>query len=96
MQPPPVSIQSPNPLPVSCRLHIYPIEEVPKGTIPIINIDYSLELEQEIDGRWIAEVPELPGVMAYGATKNEATANVEALARTVIATRIENAPENNT
>jgi len=53
-----------------------------------MNIDYSLELEQEIDGRWIAEVPELPGVIAYGAT------NVEALAWNVIATRIENAPEN--
>lgn len=77
-------------------MHIYPIDDVPKGTIPIMNIDYSLELEQEIDGHWIAEVPELPGVMAYGATKNEATANVEALARTVIATRIENAPENKT
>ena len=36
-------------------------------------MDFSLQVEQEADGRWIAEVPELPGVLAYGATADEAT-----------------------
>ena len=48
-----------------------------------------IELEPEDDGRWAAEVPELPGVMAYGATVDEATSKVEALALRVIAERIE-------
>ena len=50
---------------------------------------FEIEFEQEEDGRWIAEIPELPGVMAYGATKGEAEAAVEALALRVIADRIE-------
>ncbi len=48
--------------------------------------------EQETDGRWIAEVPELPGVLAYGKTRAEALAAVEALALRVIADRIWTAP----
>jgi predicted RNase H-like HicB family nuclease len=52
-------------------------------------VDFKIEFEQEEDGRWIAEIPELPGVMAYGATKGEAEAAVEALALRVIADRIE-------
>jgi predicted RNase H-like HicB family nuclease len=47
-------------------------------------VDFKIEFEQEEDGRWIAEIPELPGVMAYGATKGEAEAAVEALALRVI------------
>jgi hypothetical protein len=39
-----------------------------------------IEIDREDDGRWIAEIPELPGVMAYGATQKEARAKVEALA----------------
>lgn len=50
----------------------------------------TFETEQETDGRWIAEVPELPGVMAYGASENEAVANAEALALRALAERIEN------
>ena len=50
----------------------------------------TLELEQEADGRWIAEVPELPGVLAYGATREEAVAKVKALALRVVADRLEN------
>ena len=42
-------------------------------------LSYSIEFEQEVDGRWIAEIAALPGVMVYGATKEEATAKVEAL-----------------
>jgi predicted RNase H-like HicB family nuclease len=46
--------------------------------------------EQEEDGRWIAEVVALPGVMAYGDTKAEADAKAKALALRVIADRLEN------
>lgn len=49
-----------------------------------------VELEREADGRWIAEVLELPGVMAYGVTRDTALAAVEALALRVLADRIEN------
>ncbi len=41
---------------------------------------FKVEIEQEKDGRWIAEVPDLPGVMVYGVTPEEARANVQALA----------------
>jgi predicted RNase H-like HicB family nuclease len=50
---------------------------------------YRVELEQEEDGRWIADVVDLPGVMVYGATRAEAIARAEALALRVIADRIE-------
>jgi predicted RNase H-like HicB family nuclease len=50
----------------------------------------NIELEQEEDGRWIAEVAELSGVMAYGATPEEAKSRVRALALRVVADRIEN------
>lgn len=48
-----------------------------------------IEIERETDGRWIAEAPELPGVMAYGATRKEAIRKAEALALRVIADRLE-------
>jgi predicted RNase H-like HicB family nuclease len=48
-----------------------------------------IEFEQEDDGRWIAEIPALPGVMAYGASRTEAESKVEAMALRVIADRIE-------
>jgi predicted RNase H-like HicB family nuclease len=54
------------------------------------SIMLTIESEQEEDGRWIAEVTALPGVMAYGATKAEADAKVKALALRVIADRFEN------
>lgn len=44
-----------------------------------------VEIEREEDGRWIAEVPELPGVLAYGATRDEAVAKAESLALRVLA-----------
>ncbi|HET8580194.1 MAG TPA: type II toxin-antitoxin system HicB family antitoxin [Nitrospiraceae bacterium] len=50
---------------------------------------FLIEIEQETDGRWIAEVMELSGVMAYGKTPEEAQARVQALALRVIADRIE-------
>jgi predicted RNase H-like HicB family nuclease len=49
----------------------------------------SIEIEREQDGRWIAEIPELPGVMAYGETSIEAKNRVEILALRVIADRME-------
>ncbi len=55
-----------------------------------------IEIEKEEDGRWIAEVDDLPGVLAYGKTRGEAIARVEALALRVIADRLdhgENIPE---
>lgn len=48
----------------------------------------TIELDREDDGRWIAEVLELPGVMCYGQTRDEAISNVERLAIEVIADRI--------
>lgn len=52
-------------------------------------LSFAIELEQEDDGRWIAEVPDLPGVLAYGATERAAIAAAEALALRVLADRIE-------
>jgi predicted RNase H-like HicB family nuclease len=48
-----------------------------------------IEIGREDDGRWIAEVPDLPGVMAYGATQQDAVAKAEALALRVIADRLD-------
>jgi predicted RNase H-like HicB family nuclease len=49
----------------------------------------TIEIEQEEDGRWLTEVPELPGVMAYGATREEAVARAKALALRALADRLE-------
>jgi predicted RNase H-like HicB family nuclease len=53
-------------------------------------MNFTLECEQEEDGRWIAEVPELPGVLAYGSSSIDAMAKAEVLALRVIADRLEN------
>ena len=50
---------------------------------------FKIELEQEADGRWIGEIPALPGVMAYGQTRAGALAAVQALALRVMADRLE-------
>ena len=50
---------------------------------------FVVQLEREADGRWIAEVVELPGVMAYGDTRDAALANAEVLALRVLADRLE-------
>jgi predicted RNase H-like HicB family nuclease len=52
-------------------------------------VTLAIELEPEDDGRWIAEVPELPGVLCYGADRDEAIARVQALALRVLAERLE-------
>ncbi len=49
----------------------------------------TLELDCEPDGRYIAEVPDLPGVLAYGASEREAVARAQALALRVLADRLE-------
>jgi predicted RNase H-like HicB family nuclease len=48
-----------------------------------------IELEQEEDGRWLGEVASLPGVLAYGTTRTDALARVQALALRVLADRLE-------
>jgi predicted RNase H-like HicB family nuclease len=50
---------------------------------------YAVEVEQEADGRWIAEVPDLPGVMAYGLSRDEAVRNAQVLSLRVLADRLE-------
>ncbi len=57
-------------------------------------MDFTLEFEQEADGRWLAEVPELPGVLSYGATRDEALSKAEVLALRVIAERLEHGESN--
>jgi predicted RNase H-like HicB family nuclease len=52
-------------------------------------VTFSIELEREDDGRWLAEVPTLEGVMCYGQDRDEAIARVQALALRVIAERLE-------
>jgi predicted RNase H-like HicB family nuclease len=53
-------------------------------------MQFKVELEQEEDGRWIADIPELPGVLVYGQSPEEARAKVQALALRVLADRLEN------
>jgi predicted RNase H-like HicB family nuclease len=50
---------------------------------------FNIETERETDGRWIAEIADIPGVLAYGHTENQARANAYALALRVIADRVE-------
>jgi len=52
-------------------------------------MNFEVELEQEEDGRWIAEIPEIPGVLAYGVTPLQAGAKAKALALRVLAERME-------
>jgi predicted RNase H-like HicB family nuclease len=52
-------------------------------------VNYKIEIEREADGRWIADVPELPGVHTYGTSRDDAIAHVQALALRVLADRLE-------
>lgn len=52
-------------------------------------MNLAVETEQEVDGRWIAEIPRIPGALAYGMSREEAISRVEALALRVLADRIE-------
>jgi len=60
-----------------------------KRTNPATAFQLKVEFDREVDGRWIADIPALPGVMVYGRTRKQALAAVEALALRVIADRIE-------
>jgi len=53
-------------------------------------MNFEIEFEQEEDGQWIAEKPEIPGVLAYGVTPLQAGARAKALALRVLAERMEN------
>jgi predicted RNase H-like HicB family nuclease len=52
-------------------------------------MNFSIECEEEVDGRWIAEIPQLPGVLCYGLTADEAMAKAEVLALRAMAERLE-------
>jgi len=52
-------------------------------------MDFNIECEREEDGRWLAEVPQLPGVLAYGSSPDDAMARAEVLALRVLAERLE-------
>ena len=52
-------------------------------------MNFTIEFDQEADGRWIAEVTEIPGAMVYGNSKDEASAKVQALALRVLAEQLE-------
>ena len=52
-------------------------------------MNFDIESELEDDGRWLAEVPQLPGVLAYGASRDEAMAKAQVLALRVLAERLE-------
>jgi predicted RNase H-like HicB family nuclease len=54
-------------------------------------MDFTIEFEREEDGRWLAEILELPGVLAYGNSPDDAIAHVKALALRVVADEIEHA-----
>ncbi len=56
----------------------------------IRNMEFRIECEREEDGRWLAEVPQLPGALAYGSSQDEAMARVEILALRVLAEQLEN------
>jgi predicted RNase H-like HicB family nuclease len=52
-------------------------------------MQFRIDIEQETDGRWLAEIEALPGVLAYGVTRTDAFAKVQALALRVLAERLD-------
>jgi predicted RNase H-like HicB family nuclease len=56
-----------------------------------MSVSFPIELDREEDGRWMAEIPDLPGVLCYGTSRAEAIARVQALALRVLAERLEHA-----
>jgi predicted RNase H-like HicB family nuclease len=57
--------------------------------VRLVSLTFTIDFEREDDGRWIGEIPDLPGVLCYGRTRDEAVARVQALALRVIAERLE-------
>lgn len=74
-------------------MHYHGLSEDPTGEM---GLKFQIELDREADGRWIAEIASLPGVMAYGKTKQEAVAKVKALAFRVLADEIEKEKKHST
>jgi predicted RNase H-like HicB family nuclease len=62
-------------------------------TSKVATMKISIQSEKEVDGRWIAEVPEIPGVLAYGSTEEEALLRAETLALRALADRLENSEQ---
>jgi len=65
-----------------------PPRALPDDAEALTSLKLAIELEQENDGRWIAEIPALPGVMVYGKSKVEAVRSVQTLALHVLADRL--------
>ncbi len=74
-------------IPSACVGSIALLDSQPGWYIDLVT--FTIEIEREDDGRWLAEVPALSGVMAYGQDRDEAVARVQALALRVIAERLE-------
>jgi predicted RNase H-like HicB family nuclease len=68
-------------------LAIYDVEVL--GSRIVAMNDFTVDVEREDDGRWIGEVPQLAGVLTYGASRDEAIAKAKALALRVLADRLE-------
>jgi len=69
-------------------MHLWiPLKYTPEATR--MNRKYQIELEQETDGRWIAEIEALSGSMVYGNTREQAIMNIEVLALRILADRLE-------
>jgi predicted RNase H-like HicB family nuclease len=64
-------------------------ERKPPQSVRSRNVRFNFQIERETDGRWIAEIPEVPGAMAYGFTEEEAKAKAYALALYAIADDVE-------
>jgi predicted RNase H-like HicB family nuclease len=69
--------------------HPAPNRAGPPHRRSISHVTLTIQLEEEADGRWIAEVIDLPGTLVYGTTPQEATARAKALALRVLADRLE-------
>jgi predicted RNase H-like HicB family nuclease len=61
----------------------------PPGSDRTRHVQFNFEIDRETDGRWIAEIPEIPGAMAYGSSEGEAKAKAYALALHAIADDVE-------
>jgi predicted RNase H-like HicB family nuclease len=68
-------------------------ERKPPSSVRSRDLRFQFELEREDDGRWIAEIPEVPGAMAYGDTEEEAKAKAYALALYAVADDVERSNE---
>jgi predicted RNase H-like HicB family nuclease len=68
---------------------VRPLFGLPSVGGDVQNVRLAVETEQEDDGRWLADVPEMPGAMAYGQTREEAVTRVEAIVLRAIADRLD-------